>query len=166
MDKQITSRYDDAIERAQVEAGSNRKLELRQCLRNWASKEKDRNRLFGNLLSAEKSTSPIVILEIGNSGFPRYDYILVEGSTIKSSFKAQTSRDLVDDVHAIISGISAHDMARYRGSAHSSIDDGDCYFLTVRKDGAIKQVAVYGELGSTSSGLLTKDLISAVTGNE
>ncbi|WP_374348746.1 hypothetical protein [Thermomonas sp.] len=150
--------YQEAIAQAEVTQRSDRRPELRRCIKHWGALRIKRV----GLLNAPSGEGGSVLLEIGNSGFPRYDYVRVDGFLLKSSFIAT-----VDLSH---SALSKHLMELYanppidlHGSADAEVDDGDCYYLTVIGGGMQRSVAVYGSPKATPTGLLIREMLDVAT---
>jgi hypothetical protein len=86
-----------------------------------------------------------MLLEVGNSGFSRYGYVLVSrghvvgdlpgGSVGAPAANPDTEKRLESLVQQALPGAS--------GSASEAVFDGDCYFLTYRMAGASRVVAIY-----------------------
>jgi hypothetical protein len=149
---EISRDYRTAIAQAEVRQGTDRRAELERCIKLWGVVHVQIEPL--NKSSNEHS----VLLEIGNSGFPRYDYVRIDGFLLKSSFGAETDVSqsvLSERLKKIYSGRQVD----LRGSADAEVDDGDCYFLTVSGGGTHKSIAVYELPATTSSGLLIKEIL-------
>src|SRR5688572_30592717 len=118
--------YQEAIAQAEVTQGTDRRPELRRCIKHWDALRIER---IGSL-NASPGEGGSVLLEIGNSGFPRYDYVRIDGFLLKSSFNAA-----VDISHSALGRrlmeLYANPSIDLRGSADAEVDDGDCYYLTV-----------------------------------
>lgn len=115
--------------------------ELERCVRNWGEMNATRARVDAS--EAPRS----VLLEVGNSAFPRYDYVLIEKGLMTSSMgpainvSTEPFEDLLDQIFSA-------DASELHSGAGSSIEDGDCYFLTLKEGGSKKTIEVYGESGS------------------
>ena len=149
--------YKAAIAQAEVKQGGGRRLELESCIKHWDAM---RIRRGGSLGEGHS-----VLLEIGNSGFPRYDYVRIDGFLLRSSFNADVdvSRSALGKRLMEIYASQSIDL---RGNADSEVDDGDCYYLTVNSGGTKKSVAVYGTPESTASGLLIKEMLEMAQGSK
>ena len=150
--------YQAAISDARVLEGSDRRVELSNCVRQWVMFRANRDARFGEF-EDEKNERFTIFLEIGNSAFPRYDFVMMTGKSMKSSLDGRTAplpspfiQDLRNLVERHINDI--------QGVADSKVDDGDCYFLTVRMGSEARQVAIYGNNASTAAGMLITKLLS------
>jgi hypothetical protein len=154
--------YHEAIEHAEIKPESDRRLELRGCVKNWDALSTDRTGLFDG--SPSKAGS--VTLEVGNSGFPRYDYVRVDGFLLSSSYSSATVDVSKSSLGKKLSKLYASSLADLYGSADAEVDDGDCYYLTVNGNAGKRSVAIYGYPGSTQSGILVKELLDAAEGHD
>lgn len=153
-DIKASRRYQVAIANAEVRQGPDRRPELERCIKHWDVLRIERAGSLNDATGEGRS----VLLEIGNSGFPRYDYIRIDDFSLTSSYTAAI------DVSKSALGkrlmeIYANHSLDFRGSADSEIDDGDCYYLTVNGSGLQESIAVYGAPESTPSGLLIKEML-------
>lgn len=148
--------YKATIAQAEAKYGADRRLELERCIKHWDAMGIQR---VNKSLEEDRS----VLLEVGNSGFPRYDYVRIDGFLLRSSFNAE-----VDVSNSALGkrlmGLYVSQANDLRGYADSEVDDGDCYYLTVNSGGTQKSVAVYGAPGSTPSGLLIKEMLEMAKG--
>ena len=153
--------YKTAIAQAEVKQGTDRRLELESCIKHWDAM---RIRRVGSL-NESLGEGHSVLLEIGNSGFPRYDYVRIDGFLLRSSFNADVdvSRSALGKRLMEIYASQSIDL---RGNADSEVDDGDCYYLTVNSGGTQKSVAVYGAPESTPSGLLINEMLEMAQGSK
>lgn len=152
--------FQDAIYVAHVKSGSDHRPDLRRCIKLWSVLKVKRttfyDKLGWNVLgNVEKDK---IILEIGNSGFPRYDYIYITGNRMISSFGS--SIDLSKySFGEILVELYAGRAQILSGNASDDTEDGNCYFLTVIGNNTKNSVAVYGELKSTFTDLLIAYLV-------
>lgn len=149
--------YELAIQAAEVKPDANRRIELRRCVKNWDAMRAQRK----SLGDQDDIASETILLEIGNSGFPRYDYVYVAGTHLSSSFGKQediSSTNLEKLVRAVFVG-SLKDL---RGNAWYEAEDGDCYYLTAADSRGRKSVAVYGVPDSTVTGSLIREMLKII----
>jgi hypothetical protein len=160
-DAEASRDYKTAIAQAEVKQGTDRRLELESCIKHWDAMHIQRVALLNESLGESRS----VLLEVGNSGFPRYDYVRIDGFLLRSSFNGDVdvSRSLLGKR---LMGIYADQSIDLRGNADSEVDDGDCYYLTVNSGGMQKSIAVYGTPESTPSGLLIKEMLEMAQGSK
>lgn len=150
--------YDEAIKNASVTATSDKRNELMRCVKNWSLLSKARGD-FGKMLFSKKPTLPGVeyILEVGGSGFSRYDYVYIYGGGVHSSFGPEKilnfpgTVSLTEFANQILGGLP--------GSATSEVLDGSCYFFSVKENGVVKSVAFYGELDASPIGVGIKNIL-------
>jgi hypothetical protein len=150
--------YEDAASKVPVRQGVDRRVELQQCLKSWHSLASERGKLL-DVMRGDKAEGEAIILEIGNSGFPRYDYVYVGGMRLSSSLGHP--KDLSRTELGRRLGVIYNDpLTNLQGDAQPGVDDGDCYFLTVEQRNSKKTVAVYGTPES-SIGQLVRALVMA-----
>jgi hypothetical protein len=120
-----------------------------------------RNALFHEV-NAERPQGFSLVLETDNSAFHRYGFVAVIGNTLKDSFEPEMrvksrvmSRASTEALHSLLDG----HIGDIQG-AESDVDDGSCYFLTVHVGSTTRQVAIYGDVGSTVAGRLVTELLS------
>lgn len=146
--------YQDVISQADVTQGADRKSELRRCVKHWDVLRVQRVNL-DDLLSGEENA---VLLEIGNSGVSKYNYVEVNSSVLKSSFGKSVDISGTDFARQLLK-LFANPPVTLRGSAYANVDDGSCYFLTIFVAGTRRSAAIYGSPESTQAGLLVRDIL-------
>jgi hypothetical protein len=156
--------YMDAIANAETSPTSDRRDDLRRCLRNWQTYKDARNAFADHVnRSGVLRSGRFVLFEIGNSGFPRFGSLVLQNSTLESSTDPMGQKSL--DIHGsaldkLFSRLTERDVLSMQGQAYSEIDDGDCYFLTVGVGPALKHVAIYGKPSdSTAVGQLVGEIL-------
>lgn len=156
--------YQQAIAQAVIKQRIDRRPELRRCIKHWDALRVERiGLLFPEPSEGRSGEQRLVLLEIGNSGFPRYDYVRIDGFLLTSSLgpSSDISQSALGE-H--LTEMYAKPPTNLRGSADAKVDDGNCYYLTVSDSGIQKSVAMYGPPGSTPLGLLIKEMIKVARG--
>ena len=146
--------YQEAISQTEVIQGTDRKSELRRCIKHWDALRVQRVGLDDSFSGEENA----VLLEIGNSGFPQYNYVRIDGSVLKSSFGKAVDIS-GSDLAGQLQELYANPSVDLPGSASADVDDGDCYFLTIFAAGTRRSAAIYGSPESTRTGLLIKEVL-------
>ena len=141
----------DAVNLAPVSSIDDREYALERCVRNWDEIGIERSRVDTS------KQDRAVLLEIGNSGFPRYDYVLIEGGVMTNSNGA-TINVSETPLEGLLEKAFLADAAALRSGADGGGDDGDCYFLTLKEHDRKEVIEVYGESGSE----LTKLMIDRI----
>ena len=149
----LDSSYGQAISVAPVSSQSNRRHELHRCVRGWSA------------IGAKRVEPPApngngVLLETGGSGFPRYEYVRIDGMMLVTSDGNQidlTGSSLGLRLQEIYDGRNAE----LQGNAISAIEDENCYFLTTKGAWGINSVALYGDDGSEPSATLVRGIREA-----
>jgi hypothetical protein len=152
--------FQDAIRQAQVRDGNDRRPDLRQCVRQWAVLGKKRTALYDELDKDIHGSirARQIVLEIGNSGFPKYEYVHINGSHLSSSLGG--SMDLSGySFGDLLERIYAGQAPTLSGRAHGDTEDDNCYFLTVITNKGQISVAIYGQLMPTFTELLIAYLV-------
>jgi hypothetical protein len=135
--------------------------ELINCVKNWRSYSERRSKFHEIVAQGRREDGPIIALQIGNSGFGRYDFIVVNGSSTNSSFPklhARSSKELID----LYDRLRVDESTDLADPGSPSQDDGDCYFLMIKDGGEVRNVAIYGTPGATKVGLLIKKMLELV----
>jgi hypothetical protein len=155
--------YESAVVAAHSD-GIDRSWQLRQCLRNWEGmKTKQAIDAVSSFATPAQSGELLVLLEIGSSSTMRHDFIFVRGSLLTSSFGNVQKSIRKSRVEADLRRFIENDLGALAGRSSSPVLDGNCYFLSVRKGGIRKVVALYGLLTEAKTDLLIRDLISTAT---
>lgn len=149
--------YQQAIEQAQVGQEVDRREDLRRCIKHWG------------LLNIERSGFPdeasgegAILLEIANSGFPRYDYVLIDGYLLRNGSGAEV--DISDsDLGRRIKDIYSNPSIDLHGSIDEQVDDGDCYYLTLRVRGKQQSIVFYGYPKLIEEGLLIRKILDTAS---
>jgi hypothetical protein len=140
--KSIPDDYSDAIDRAAAPPNADVRYELERCVRHWSVLNVKRATL------GVSKTNRSLLIEIGNSGFPRYDYVRIDGPLMSSSLGPTVDISKVP-LGAEVAQLYSVDVADLRVSADDKVDDGDCYFLTINGEGGRQTAAIYGKPSST-----------------
>jgi hypothetical protein len=154
------SDYRKAIQDAVPGRTVDRRSELQRCVSGWGGYAKERRKLRA-MLAKRLNEERLVVLEVGNSAFPRYSYVLA-GETREERGRAPESKRRRSSIRGILQSLGESDVDLLVGDASSEIDDADCYFLTVKVGSIVKQIAVYGKPNRRSLG---GRLIGALLGN-
>lgn len=149
----LDSSYGQAISISPVSSQSNRRHELHRCVRGWSA------------IGAKRAEPPApnrngVLLETGGSGFPRYEYVRIEGMILVTSDGNQidlTGSSLGLRLQEIYDGRNAE----LQGNATSASDYGNCRFLTTKGAWGINSVALYGDDGVAPSATLVREIRQA-----
>lgn len=145
-----------------IENGSSSiRYDLARCAENWKFYPERRAKYDELVANANFAEAPMIGLQIGNSGFGRYDFIFVNGKRIESSFPnkiSASSRKLVE-LNKILSKIDATDLVE---ESSPKQEDGDCYFLIGNDGKDVRHMAFYGTPGSTKTGLLIRKMLELV----
>ena len=163
--------YSSAVAEAVTSGSSDRRNELRACIRNWKS-YRDARRAFAEAIKSSDASraDKLVVIEIGNSTFPRFESVLLSDSAMYPyrSGKAIPAIDIRDSsLSKLIATLSENNVSAMRGEAYSQIDDGNCYFVTVRVDSTLKHVAIYGKPSSrTLEGRLVSQILQKLASAE
>lgn len=138
---EMTGYQSDAVNLAPISSNDDKGYALERCVRNW-----DEIRIERTRVDTSKQ-GRAVLLEIGNSGFPRYDYVLMEGGVMTNGNGA-TINVSETPLEGLLDKAFLADAAALRSGKDSGGDDGDCYFLTLKEDGRKEVIEVYGDSGS------------------
>src|SRR5690349_2270496 len=149
--------YHLAISQSRVAEGSDRKPWIRNCIRQWDNLSEKREVLFKEL--AETTGDFKVALEIGNSAFVRYEYVMVVGDRLKTNL-GRGDRSLNESEVEGLKKLVVSGLESIRGDATDPSFDANCYFLTLHLAGVTKQIAIYGEIRRTEAADLIARLIS------
>ena len=150
--------YKLAIDSAVVSAENDSRAWMRTCVRQWVPFSKERNAIFREL-HARRSADLSILLEVGNSGFPKYDFVFVADDFIRTSL-GRSEGKLADSEVAQLTNAVTGKLDEMVGSAVAQSFDSDCYFLTVRQGSRTKQVAIYGSAESTLADQIVREMLS------
>ena len=149
--------YEDAIEISSKIFGTDRRKSFERCTQGWSENTRQRTHLFWLARNWKYlSDDPIVFVEIGNSGFSRYDFIYLKGDILVSSLgpEKKLSESLKNSVGFFLKS-AGHDS---EGSSSLGSYDDDCFFVTAIDRGTSTSFAVYGLPDSTIGRFLKKIL--------
>lgn len=138
--------YQKAIEDALPGRTVDQRAELRRCVANWRAYASER-KVFADEIAKHLRDDRVLVLEVGNAGFPRYGYVLAGGGVEIRAVKHDTARRRSlkgSALESLLSRLVSSDADMLKGDASAEIEDADCYFLTVKVGSIMKQVAVYG----------------------
>lgn len=128
------------------------------CVRNWSFFKGKRVRSRFIRAMSEGQINYGVLLEIGSSGFPRYDYVIVNNFNLDSSFGE--SQDLVkSELGELLQTIYAGDLNSIDRGSSRAVDDGPCYYMTLVVGKVSKELAFYGEPEDSLEGSLVKKIL-------
>lgn len=156
--------YNVVVEHRSGVADQGRTPELRRCIALWGIARLERAAVFDWISRRGALGKPgTVLMEVGNAGFGRYGYALVVDGRSQSATEASV-QPIDTALEALLRASTAEHGPRLENDTESTVDDGDCYFLTlVAQDGSIRQVAVYGTpREQTLSGRLVRLLLPYV----
>lgn len=138
--------YSDAIKSAKEDGSKYGRESLRRCVSSWSS-----SRLSARRQEAHTRIGPLVnkpgenwiLVEIGAEGYETYDFILVDGFQIHSSYGTQINIESLDS-GAFVKRLYNGDMDVLEGNAQVESADAPCYFVTVNSRGSAKSYAFKG----------------------
>jgi hypothetical protein len=147
---ELAQRYSESVLLAASSSRSN-KWHLSECISNWG----DERKILLNSISEATSNSalPILIVEVGGTGFGRHRYVLAEDGRV-------TTRQGTRAIDSLLAErIKSFAMPPEQSVWQSNAIDANCYFLTTAKNGVFKTSATYDVDLSSESGRLIRDLL-------
>lgn len=132
--------------------------EILACIANWQFYSEKRTGFKENLVQMAAASGSVLILEIGGSGFGRYDFVIWNGHEMRSSF-AGPKYLRNDELQEILSSLDMTSNKEFVDPGTPGQDDGECYFLTVQKGGMQRRSVVYGTPGTTKIGRIIKKIL-------
>jgi hypothetical protein len=129
------------------------------CIANWKLHVKKTEKLHEALIQMKSADTPDLILEVGNSGFGGYDFIIASGGIIRSSF-VNSEKKGSKELRKLFVALDMKQSQDFDDPGSPDEDDGNCYFLMIRKNGIERRAAVYGTPGNTKVGLIIKKMLS------
>jgi len=131
--------------------------ELQRCLKHWSVLQVERRGL--ELFNADSDQTGKVLLEVGNSGFMRYNYVYVEGTFLRSS--SGKEKDISrSELGGLLKDLFEHNLQGLKKNDSSiKSDDDDCYFLSFTDGITSTAIASYG-IPDTDAGKLIQALIA------
>ncbi len=135
------------------------KIDFDSCVRNWSFFEGKRVR--GKFIRAmsEGQNNYGVLLEIGGSGFPRYDYVIINKFSLESNLGEP--QDLVNsELGRLLQDIYDKDLVSIDRGSSRAVDDGPCYYMTLVAGKVRKELAFYGEPENSLEGSLVRKILA------
>ena len=160
--------YSMAIGHANFTGKVDRRFELNRCVKLWDAVSDEREHLAKAIAnkSAEAGRRG-VLLEMGGSGFPRYDFVRIEGFTLSSSFNSEIMDISETPLGKRVAMLYSSANVDLPGSdADGPEDDAGCYFLTLTVNGASTSAALYGDPSPGVAGSLVREILLVVNPGE
>lgn len=132
--------YAEAIQGARPDVAADMRPALELCVANWEAYRAVRQRVLERLRREKLlDANGTILLELGNSGFPRYSYALFARGRFLTGVDTPTGGHEED----VLSADLSTSLLDIKGSASAPVYDGDCYFVTYRADNQWRRVAFY-----------------------
>lgn len=150
--------YEEAIGEARVSGESDGTPWLHNCVRQWSDLDGQRRALVDEF-NGRRADDIGVLLEVGNSGFGKYEFVAVIGDRVKTSGgeKSLTKSEL-----SRLRTLLGEGFTGIHGEAVADKFDADCFFLTMRVRDQTRQVAIYGSPRQAAAEKLIGELISHI----
>jgi hypothetical protein len=154
--------YDDVIKEIVDVAQPQQRMAFSRCVEQWVNFQ-EKIASFESLLAAseEENNIPILKLEIGDTGYGSYHFVLIDSQRTRSSFR-KASMQTPKTILKQYAMLRMDDHRDFIATDSEYIRDGRCYFLTVRKGTVERGAVVYGVLGNSKVGKLIKTMLEAV----
>lgn len=126
-----------------------------RCVKNWEVTSEERQRVFASeMWHPQGQPTKRILLEIGNSGFPSYSYIVVGNNRLRSSLQVDKpiAETQISELYRLAFSVR-------QDETWAQIMDGECYYLTVIDGANEKTILSYGALRSLPQDSLIKKLI-------
>ncbi|MFO0582464.1 MAG: hypothetical protein U0229_09345 [Anaeromyxobacter sp.] len=133
-------RYADAI--AKAATGS---VDSRDFLRSCEASLAEEPRRAQALDEWSKSGRDAVMLELTNSGFPEYEFVIVDNTGARIGDAAGHVRVVTTEEARLAPLLAGLDESALRGDASDLSWDGDCHFISIRRAARERRLAVYGK---------------------
>jgi hypothetical protein len=153
--------YQDAINNVPPTGGIDRTHELMRCLDGWHRIGADRQSAQSAVREPKDAKS--ILLEIGNSGFPSYNYVRVKDLSITSSYGGEIDLS-ISPISRVINQVYEERGASLTSELNSNVDDGDCYYLSIYTRDFSRTVVMYGPPSKTATGQLIQKILEAARG--
>jgi hypothetical protein len=153
----VVPTYEDAVSEVVRFQGDEWASEFKRCRDGWRTKQRERIELFKLFELMSLAEEEVVLLvEIGNSGFSRYDYLLVSDGYLRSSFGP--GKRISSAMSRAVSGMGVEGAALWGNPLPSEAYDDDCYFVTLRRNDSKQVMASYG-VPETDVGSIIENLV-------
>lgn len=141
-DERLAGQHQHLIDAAILAAPAAAAGSLHRCQSNLALYPA-KQAMFRHLLERRANVdAPVMLVEIGSEGFSRYEFMIVDGNTLKSSVRA-SDIDLSAPLQAAMAGLFA--LPELGPGAMPNVDDGACYFVSIHQGDVRRAYAFYGE---------------------
>jgi hypothetical protein len=132
--------------------------DLQSCVRGWNSAQAQRDNIAKDVnRDAGVDGNVEIIIEIGNSGFDRYDYLFTNKGILNSSLG--TSKIISAELQNTINSIASDKNFWDKWSARDVFDD-DCYFVSVINRNISRTIAIYGLPENSKAALLVNQIMT------
>jgi hypothetical protein len=142
--------YETAIVEANTAKlnSGDRRLELTQCIRAWESFERARSVVAAERDRLKTANARTIVVEIGNSAFGRYSYVVTGDEVIKvGKTGVSLSGDTTKQIASLFSDAWNYHNNGSETDPKSISHDGNCYFVSLFDGHTERSYALYGLRG-------------------